>query len=197
MLHRHKIRRIIRPWIVIPADYIQILCHGKLIQLLYVAGHIGLDGDFRIVPFEHFIFVPEAFRCGVGDKTHVVQLDGRIEAVVVVQLRGRGHFFKAGENSSPEGGMPSFIQFLHRAIASSQPYPEFGLACGAIAVGSVFIGYMPHRQGRVAGITLCHFFRNRRGPLPVFQAVDAEKHSHAVGAFPACDIHRQHLRISG
>ena len=47
------------------------------------------------------------------------------------------------------------------------------------------------------GVALGELLGNGGGPLPVFQAVDAEEHAHAVGALAALDIHRQHLGVTG
>ena len=93
--------------------------------------------------------------------------------------------------------MPSAVQLLQRAVTPAQPEPEFGLAGGAIAVGSVFIGHMPHGERRMMRVPFCHLLCNRRRAFPVFQAIDTEENTHAVGTLPARNIYRQHLRVSG
>ena len=197
VLHGHKVGRIVGPGVVVPAHHVQALGQRELIQLLDEAGHVGLHGDLRVVLFQHPVLVHEALRRGIGDEAHVVQLNGGVEAVVVVQLRGQGDLLKAGDDAPPEGGVPMLVQPLHGAVTLAQPQAELRLAGGAVAIGAVFVGHMPHGQGRVMGVALGELLGNGCGPLPVFQAVDAEEHAHAVGALAALNIHRQHLRVAG
>ena len=168
MLHGDKIGRIIRPGIVVPSYHVQILRHSKLIQLLDETGHIGLDRYLRIIALQHPVFVQKTLRRGVCDEPHVVKLYGGIEPVVIIELRRQGHLLKIRENPAPKRSMPSFVQLLQGTVAPPQPQTELCLAVGAIAVGSVFVGHMPHGQGRVMCVALCHFLRNGCRTLPVF-----------------------------
>ena len=117
MLEGDEAGLIVRPGIVVPADHVKVFGEGKLIELLDVAGHVGLHRNIRVIALEHAVLVHEAFGCRVGDKAHVIQLDGGAEAIIVVGFVGHGHLFKAGNLPPPEAGVPAAVQFLHRAVA--------------------------------------------------------------------------------
>lgn len=84
MLHCHKIRRIVRPRVIIPAHDVQIFGQCKLIQFFDIAGHVGLNGDFGIVFFQHLVLIHKTLCGGVGDKAHIIQLDSRIETIIII-----------------------------------------------------------------------------------------------------------------
>lgn len=66
-----------------------------------------------------------------------------------------------------------------------------------IAIGSIFIGNMPHRKCWMMGVTHSHLLCNCSCSLSIFQAVYAEEHAHSMGSFSSCNINRKYFWISG
>ena len=112
VLERYQRLVVRRPGVVIPAHDVHAGGHHELVELFDVAGHVGLDGHVRAPAADGFVFVGETVCGGVGHKAHIIQLDGGVEAVVVVQFRGQLDLFPVIQRSAPEGGEPALVELF-------------------------------------------------------------------------------------